>query len=211
MRKICLAFFPLLLLRAEVLDRIAVTVDKRVITVSDLILDLRVSAFLDRKPVDLSGTAKRAAATRLVDRILLLQEAATSHFDQPPGEDAACRIDPKSRYPTDAEYRAGLTEYHLTEAELSAHLLDGQRACEFTDLRFGPEVQISEQDLRDSYNSFAADWTRSHPGQPVPAFDESRNQVQEFLMGQRIFERLDDWLGMVRDERQVEYREAAFQ
>jgi hypothetical protein len=72
-------------------------------------------------------------------------------------------------------------------------------------------VQISEQDLRDSYNSFAADWTRSHPGQPVPAFDESRNQVQEFLMGQRIFERLDDWLGMVRDERQVEYREAAFQ
>jgi hypothetical protein len=207
----CLLLLPIFFAQGEVVDRIAVTVEKHVIAESDLILDLRVSAFLDRKPVDLSSAAKRAAATRLVDRILLLQEAATSHFDQPPGEDAACHVDPKTRYPIEAEYSAALAEYHLTEAQLSAHLLDGQRACEFTDLRFGPEVQITDQELRDSYNTFAADWTRSHPGQPVPAFEESRGEVEQFLMDQRIMEKLDGWLGMVRGERQIEYREAAFQ
>jgi hypothetical protein len=211
MKACVLALFPLLLARAEVLDRIAVTVDKQVIAESDLIRALRVSAFLDRKPVDLSSAAKRIAATRLVEQALILQEAATSHYDPVPGEDAACRVDPKSRYPSEPEYRAALAEYHITEAELAAHLLEEQRACEFTDLRFGPEVQISEQDLRDSYNAFAADWPRSHPGQPAPAFEQSRSQVEELLMGQRVMQKLDAWIETVRGERKIEYREAAFQ
>ncbi|HEY4365220.1 MAG TPA: hypothetical protein VGN17_29940 [Bryobacteraceae bacterium] len=216
MRRACLTLFAILLmrdglLRAEVLDRIAVTVDKRVITMSDILRDLRVSALLDGKSVDLSVAAKRAAATRLVDRTLLLQESASSHFDQPSGEDMACHVDPRVRYPTEVQFRAALVEYHLTEPELAASLLDGQRACEFTDLRFGPEVQISEQELRDSYNTFAAGWPRSHPGEPVPTFENSRSQVEELLMGQRVLEKLDAWLGMVRSERQIDYREAAFQ
>ncbi len=120
-------------------------------------------------------------------------------------------MDPKSSYASEAEYSAALVEYHLTDAQLAAHLLDGQRACEFADLRFGPEVQITDQELRDSYNTFATDWTRSHPGQPVPAFEESRAEVEQFLMAQRIMEKLDAWLGMVHGERQIEYREGAFQ
>jgi hypothetical protein len=208
-RLCALALAPLLIVRGEVVDRIAVTVDKQVITVSDIIRNLRVSAFLDHKPVDLSTAAKRAAATRLVEQALILQEAAGSHYDPLP-EDASCHVDPKSRYPSEQEYQAALTEYHITEADLAAHLLEGQRACEFTDQRFGPEVQVSEQDLRNSYNSFAADWPRSHPGQPVPTFEDSRNQLEELLTGQRITEKLDDWLKMARDERRIEYREAAF-
>jgi hypothetical protein len=211
LRMATLALLPFLFARAEVLDRIAVTVDKQVITESELIRDVRVSAFLDRKPVDLSDAARRASAARLVEQALILQEAASSHYDARPGGDAACHVDPKSRYASEQEYRAALAEYHITEADLAAHLLDGQHACEFTDLRFGPEVQISEQDLRDSYNSFAADWTRPHPGQPAPTFEQSRSQVEEFLMGQRISQKLDSWLEMVRGERRIEYREAAFQ
>jgi hypothetical protein len=205
-----LALAPLVFARGEVVDRIAVTVDKQVIAVSDLVRDLRVSAFLDRKPVDLSSAAKRASATRLVEQALILQEAAGSHYDPLP-QDASCHIDPKSRYPSDQEYQAALAEYHITEAELAAHLQEGQRACEFTDQRFGPEVQISDQDLRDSYTSFAADWPRSHPGQPVPSFEDSRSQVEELLTGQRVLQKLDDWLKMARGERRIEYREAAFQ
>ena len=61
-----------------ILDRIAVTVGKQVITESDVIRDVRVAAFLDQKPVDLSGAEKRKAADRLVDQYLILQEAAFS-------------------------------------------------------------------------------------------------------------------------------------
>ena len=88
MRTYLLAFLCVLAglmpgLAAEVLDRIAVTVDKHVITESDVIRYLRVAAFLDRKPVDLSGSAKRAAAAALVDRSLILEESENSHFTLP--------------------------------------------------------------------------------------------------------------------------------
>ena len=65
--------------QAGILDRIAVTVGRQVITESDVDRDLRVAAFLDRKPIDLSGEQKRKAADRLVDQLLILQEAAFSN------------------------------------------------------------------------------------------------------------------------------------
>jgi len=54
---------------AEVLDRIAVTVAKHVISEGDVLLELRIAAFLDQKPVDASGDQKRKAADRLIDSI----------------------------------------------------------------------------------------------------------------------------------------------
>src|SRR5437899_3021245 len=58
------------------IDRIAVSVGNQVITESELITDLRVTAFLDRRPVDLSSAAKRKSADRLVDQVLILKEAS---------------------------------------------------------------------------------------------------------------------------------------
>ena len=66
--------------QAEVLDRIAVTVGKQVITESEILRDLRVAAFIDGKPPDMSPAAKRKSADRLVEQILILQEAADSHI-----------------------------------------------------------------------------------------------------------------------------------
>ena len=40
----------------------------------------------------------------------------------------------------------------ISEAELSDHLLAGLRMLRYTDLRFRPEVQISEEALRAYYD-----------------------------------------------------------
>src|SRR5580658_3926364 len=88
---------------AEVVDRIAVTVDKQVIAESDVILYLRVAAFLDRKPVDLSGAAKRAAAAALVDRYLMLEESDDSHITLPSVDATAALLQQmKAQYPSEA-------------------------------------------------------------------------------------------------------------
>jgi len=94
---------------ADVLDRIAVTVDKQVIAESDVIRYLRVAAFLDRKPVDLSGPSKRTAAAALVDRSLILEESVDSHFPQPSDQDAQALLrQVKAQYPSEAAYQAAL-------------------------------------------------------------------------------------------------------
>src|ERR1700733_8079923 len=88
-------------IRAETLDRIAVSIGREVITESQVILDLRVAAFLDRKPVDLSGPAKRQAAERLVDQILILREAVDSHVTLPSTEATAGLVAP---YAAESDY-----------------------------------------------------------------------------------------------------------
>ena len=77
-----------------VLDRIAVTVDKQVIAESDVIRFLRVAAFLDDKPLDLSPAARRHRGADLVDQTLMNMEASDSHIDaaSPAGCPAAARI-----------------------------------------------------------------------------------------------------------------------
>jgi hypothetical protein len=133
---------------AEIIDRIAVTVDKQVITESEVIRYLRVAAFLDRKPVDVSPQARRMAADRLVEQILILHEAADSHFTLPAQEDAPNLVEmQKPQFGSEEAYRAALATYQISEADLADHLLSGLKALRFSDLRFRPEVQVTDPDL----------------------------------------------------------------
>ena len=196
---------------AEVLDRIAVTVDKQVIAESDVIRYLRVAAFLDRKPVDLSGAAKRTAAAALVDRYLMLEESDDSHITLPSVDATAALLQQvKAQYPSEAAYQAALREYHIGEQDLEKHLLAGMRALRFTDLRFRPEIQISDQELNVAYNKYAAEWRATHSGTP-PSLEDNRADLEKLLTDQRASEALDEWLVTARQKRHVEYREAAFQ
>lgn len=196
---------------AVILDRVAVTVGKQVITESDIVRDLRVSAFLDQKPVDLSGDAKRKAADRLVDQLLILQEAALSRFILLENGDEAKMLAPvKAQYANDQAYRAALDRDQITEADVVEHLLAGLRAMRFTDLRFRPEVQLSDDELRELYNTLVAQWRRENPDH-IPTFESSRDQVEKLLTDQRTAQALDRWLGTQRTETQILYHDAVFQ
>jgi len=197
-------------LRSGILDRIAVTVGKQVITESDLVRDLRVAAFIDQKPVDLSGAAKRKAADRLVDQLLIQQEIAFSHVPLPAEEDAARILaEVKSQYGSVGEYQAALVRDDITEADVSDHLLAGIRALRFTDLRFRPEIDISEDDLRDFYKQLIEEGSKKGE-KPPPPFETSRGDVEKLMIAQRISQALDRWLGAQRTQTQILYRDQVF-
>ena len=192
------------------IDRIAVTVDKQVITESDLIRDLRVGAFIDGKPVDLTASAKREAAVHLVNQILILREARDSHLDLGSPEDAAQLLAAeKSKFASESEYRQALQQYGISEADVSAHLLNGWRALRFTDQRFRSVVQMSETELRQYYENLAANWRKAGRAS-IPTFEESRDQVEKLALEDRTLKALDEWLAAERDSQQIQYREAVF-
>jgi hypothetical protein len=216
MRAIFIFLWPALLLHsqappAQVLDRIAVTVDKQIITESDLIRFLRVAAFLDDKPVDLSGAARRTAAKALVDQALMTMEAAESHLTLASPQDLPPMLKQvKTQYSSEGAYQEALVKYGVSEPEVTEHLLAGVRALRFADLRFRPEVQIPDVDLREAYEKSATAWRASHP-EPPASFDDSRASLEKLLTDQRTLIALDQWLETVRMEKHVDYREAAFQ
>jgi len=193
---LCLAWDSV---NAETLDRIAVSMGKDVITESQVIVDLRVAAFLERKPLDLSGAAKRQSAQRLVDQLLILREAEDSHVTLPATEAAAGLVTP---YAAESGYKADLERYGISEGDLAAHLLAGLRALTFTDLRFRPDVQVSTEDVRIYYDRLVK--------QPGPSFDDSRAQIEKLILEERVIEALDKWLETARTAARVQYREKVF-
>ena len=196
-----LAMFAAIGAHGETLDRIAATVGRHVISERDVLQDLRIAAFLDNKPAELSGEQKRKAADRLIDRYLVLEDAALTRAALPTAADAAAMLAPvKARYGSEREYRGALAQAGITEEELSEHLLGGLRMLRYTDLRFRPEVQLSEDQLRAYYTKLA----------PAQTFEASRNDIEKLLTDQQTMQALDRWLGMTRSETAILYREAVF-
>ena len=188
-------------LPAETLDRIAVTVGRHVISEHDIVQDMRISAFIDGKAVDFNKDQKRKSAERLVDQYLVLEDAAETRVPPPPAADVAALLTPvKARYVSDQEYRAALAKAQITEAELLAQLLAGLRMLRYTDLRFRPEVQLSEETLRAYYNKLNSPQT----------FEASVGDIEKLLTDQQTMQALDRWLEMARGEVAIVYREGAF-
>ena len=90
MRSLCLLLMMVGASSAVVvLDRMAVIVGKHVIKTSDIDWDLRVTAFLNREPLDFSSPAKRKSAERLIDQEIIRQEIVTGNYRRPADSDAA--------------------------------------------------------------------------------------------------------------------------
>lgn len=189
-------------IRAATLDRIAVTVGRHVISEHDILQDMRISAFIDGKAPVFTVDQKRKAAERLVDQYLVLEDATATRVPPPAAAEVAGLLAPiKAHYATDQAYRAAMTQAQISESELSEQLLAGLRMLRYTDLRFRPEVQISEDALRAYYDKLA----------PPQSFEASRGDIEKLLTNQQTMQALDRWLEMSRSETAIAYREGAFQ
>lgn len=202
MRILAASFAMATALSGQLLDRIAVTVGTQVIAESAVLRDLRVGAFLDRAPLDMSPAAKRQAAQRLVDQVLILREAEQSRLSLPTEKSAAELLERvKADYGSPADFAAALKQYGIEEQDVTEQLLAGLIGISFTDLRFRPAVQVSEEDLR-AYH------TRLNDGS---TFEAERDEIEEILTRQRTSDALDQWLGTARATARVQFREQVFQ
>lgn len=191
---------------AQLVDRIAVTVGKTVITEGEVWTNLRVAAFLDQKEPDLRGPSKKKAAERLVDQVLLRREVPLSGMVQ---DTSVIIADLKKRYSSEAEYNAALEHYQITEQDVIDQLLNGLESLEASNRRFRVEVQVSDDEIKSRYDAFAKDLKeRNVP--TIPGLEESHKRVQELLTDQKVSEALEKWLEITRDQSSVVFREAVF-
>jgi hypothetical protein len=186
---------------AAVLDRLAVTVGKDVITESEVQEEIRITALLNSTALDFSAAARREAANRLVDQTLIRQEMEVGGYTQPTDaevDEMLSSLKATRFHGSDAEYRAALVRYGVTEKELRAHLGWQLSAIRFTDLRF--------QSLP------ATPPPASTPGGPPSRANRSmRANRAERAQPLTIDERLDAWLKDARSRTRVTFSPEAFQ
>jgi hypothetical protein len=185
-------FLFLPLCASAVVDRVAVVIDKRVITESEVLDELRLTELIDSQPLDLGPAARRQAAEHLVDQELIRRELEASGYTQPSaGEsDALLRKFRQDRFHSLAEYRAAMQKYGVVEDQLKQRLLWQLTAIRFTDLRFRSQPPEAGAQSADR----ATDPTTNDDG-AVTSVDQQ----------------MDAWLKQARANAKIAFKPEAFQ
>lgn len=199
---------------AERVDRVAVSIERSAIMESEILDHLRVAAFLEGKPLDVSPRARRTAAQQLIELTLIHREMQLSRYT-PPGTEIAVPLLKKFRaehYPDESKYLEALAAHNLRESDLLRNLLLQVTITRFINYRFKPGVRVAENEIDDYYrDSFVPGWESVKSPVPVPPLDDVRTEIEATLTDQKVDQAMDDWLKAAMASVHITYREEVFQ
>jgi len=198
---------------AEVIDRIAVTLDNQVITQSEILREIRLTAFLNGDPLDFSSESRKKAADRLIEQKLIHKEIeAAQYVEAGPAEVESLLKDVRTeRFHGAEEYLAALENYGITEQDLKAHLLWQLTFLHFIDLRFRPGIHVTDDEIRKYFDQELPGLQKNAGKDITITFDDLRNKLEENLTGRHIDEQVDDWIAQARKRTHIEFHPEAFQ
>lgn len=200
-----------ILVEAEIIDQIAVTVGNAVITQSDVIRQVRLTAFFNGEPVTMNEETKRAAAQRLVDQQLVRSELEASRYAPATPEEAEKMLSELIRDRFGGSRDAFLKEarrYSLSEEGVQEQMRWQLTMIRFIDVRFGIGNQATEQEV-DQYFSTKVLPQLPEGSPPVPT-EEQRAKIEEILAQQKATEAATDWLAETQRRTVIDYHPEAF-
>jgi hypothetical protein len=204
--------FTFVLPGAVVLDRVAVVVGKRAIKLSDIERDIRVTAFLNRTPVDMGPAARRKAAERLVDQSVIRDEIATGDYERATDAEAQGMLNKlrQDRFGgSEPRLRADLAKYGISEDQLTSELRWQLTVLRFIEERFRPAVLITDDAVKTYYDQHLAELRRENPQDSN--FEALEPKIREQLASAEVDKQFDAWLAGKRKDDRVTFLKEAFQ
>jgi hypothetical protein len=196
-----------LVVGADVVDKILVTVGKQVITLSDVRMQHRLECFFggtEVKPLDESGTA--AILDRLIDQALIRREMAEGAF--PPADAAIVEQqlqEIRKKYPDAGAWKAALDRYALSEGDLRRLVQFQADVQSFIDVRIRPGLQVTPEAAARHYQEQFLPEARRR-GATEPAFSEVREQIVRLLLEQEVNVKLASMLQELRSRTEIRRR-----
>jgi parvulin-like peptidyl-prolyl isomerase len=194
---------------AVIIDQIAIVIGDSIIKDSDIERDLRVTEFLNGDPLDLSNSARKKAASRLIDQVFIRREIqiggyASASFKQT-DEKLAALV--RRKYKTNAAFEQALRRYGISEVDLRTQLQWQLTILNFVDIRFKPAVMVTDEEIEKYYNQHAAALEREHPGNA--SLDEVREEIRNIIAGEKENQEFFRWLDEQRKDAKIQYLEAS--
>ncbi|HWF48846.1 MAG TPA: hypothetical protein VG168_17695, partial [Bryobacteraceae bacterium] len=156
-------------LHSELVDKLAITVGRQVITELQLDEEIRVTDFLNREPIVRDIAARRAAGDRLVQQLLIKREMDMSRYPMPTDQEVdkflAGLI---QQFGGEEAFTAALKSYELSIDTLKAHLALQLTTLRFIDYRFRPVVDVSSAEIENAYQREIQNWSATHSTPPPP-------------------------------------------
>ncbi len=192
-----------------VVDRIAVTVGNQVITETEILREIALTAFLNGDTPAFTPESKRAAADQLVEQKLIHKEMDMGHYPEATDEQAKDLLAKTVKnVGGEAELQRRLAANGLTGEDLEKHLLWQLTLARFIDLRFRPAIQVTAQDVQDYYRKEVL--PKQKPDNPVRLADV-RDLILDTLMAQRSDQQVAEWLKHAKTITRIDYKKEAFQ
>jgi hypothetical protein len=208
-RGVFLALLFSLMLRAVIIDRVAIVVGgDRIIKDSDITRDIALVSFINKQTFDVGTDDRRAAANRLVDQMLIRREIEVGMYPAPSDSDVAKTLAgvEKSRCATTAQCKVELARYGLTQQELKEYLSWQLTVLRFIDMRFRPAVLITDEEIEAYYHQHLTELRKQNPGKPG-TLEALHDQIQQTLTAEQVNQHFDSWLKARRQAIKIEYRE----
>ena len=200
-RSIASFLFFCALAQAVIVDRIAIVAGKKIIKDSDIINDLRLTAFLNHEPLAFTPSARKKAATRLLEQGFIRDELETGDYPVATVAETQDTLNGliKSRYRTDAAYKNALASYGISESDLKTRLLWQLTVLRFIDLRFRSPAAVSDDEIHQYYES--------HKEQFGSELDGSRSKIEDIVAEEHTNKAFYDWLERQRQATTIRYLE----
>lgn len=197
-----------LAVKAVIIDRVAIVMDNAVIKDSDIERDLRIVDYLNHERLAFDLGARKKAASRLIDQLLIRREVEVGDYQIPAQTEAdkLLAATQKDRGQNAESFKRSLAQYRLTPDELKDYLYWQLTVLRFIEQRFRAGAQVTDDEVRKYYDAHSAEFAKANAGKGK-SFDEAALEIRDNLAEEQVTKAFDNWLRGRRRATRIEYRE----
>lgn len=198
---------------AEVLDRIAVSAGRQVVTLSAILRQLRLETLASGDPVQDTEENRRRAAARLIDQAIVLREIELSRYTPPSMAEAEAAIERylKQTGRTRERLLDEVQKLGFSEDDFKREMQWRVSVSRFIDYRFAPGVQVADEEIDKYYrDEYSAQYLKLNPGTAVPPLDDVRDNILRIVTTRKTNVAMEQWLARMRETLRVTYFPEAF-
>lgn len=204
MRRAALLLVLLSALRASAVtvDRIAATVDRQVLTVSEITQMVGIRFFTRTAQND--DDHRRNVLDALIAQALRYRDVERFGAQDIPRDTIEARLlEIQGRFPSETEFLAAVTQAELSLDEVRALVKRQLQVEAYIQERFAPLVFISNEDIESYYRGA---WTaqRRERGLSVPPFSAVSEEVRTAARASRLQEEIGKWTAQLRARADVD-------
>ncbi len=203
MRSLLLLFaFFALSASAVTVDRIAATVDRQVLTVSEITQMVGIRFFT--RTAESEEDHRRNVLDALIAQALRYRDVERFGAQDIPRDTIEARlVEIQGRFASEAEFTAAVAQAELALDEVRALIKRQLQVEAYIQERFAPLVFISNDDIEMYYRG---PWTeqRRQRGLAVPPLSSVREEVRTAARGARLEEEIGKWTAQLRARADVD-------
>jgi hypothetical protein len=187
---------------AVTVDRIAATVDRQVLTVSEITQMVGIRFF--PRIAESEEDHRRNVLDALIAQALRYRDVERFGAQDIPADAIEARlIEIQRRFASEAEFGAAVAQAELTLDEVRALVKRQLQVEAYIQERFAPLVFISNEDIETYYRG---PWTqqRRERGLSVPPLSAVREEIRTAVRGSRLQEEIGKWTAQLRARADVD-------